>query len=136
MATSVFAGDSREPHRAMAEMNITPLVDVMLVLLIIFMVAAPMVTRSLDLRLPQATPPTQEEKPPHVELRVEGEGSFVLDGVLLSERGLAAALGDAARAAPGTVLEVRVDGDADYQAFTTALATARRSGLTNIAMQQ
>jgi biopolymer transport protein ExbD len=136
MATSVFAGDSREPHRAMAEMNITPLVDVMLVLLIIFMVAAPMVTRSIDLRLPQVDRQAQAEKPPHVSLRVEGEGSFVLDGVPLSERGLAAALGEAARVAPGTVLEVKVNEDADYQAFTTALATARRSGLTNIAMQQ
>ena len=53
MATSMFADDSRGTGgRMITEMNITPLVDVMLVLLIIFMVAAPIATRSLDLTLP------------------------------------------------------------------------------------
>src|SRR4249919_1052971 len=75
MATSMFAGDSGRgtQGRTMAEMNITPLVDVMLVLLIIFMVAAPMVTRSIDLRLPQTPPPgPQSIKPPHLSLGVRG----------------------------------------------------------------
>jgi biopolymer transport protein ExbD len=120
----------------MAEMNITPLVDVMLVLLVIFMVAAPMVTRSIDLRLPQ-TPPRGPEvtKPPRLGLSVGSDGQLALEGVVLSERALASALGEAAHTAPNTIVEVSVSENADYQAFTTALAVARRSGITNIAMR-
>ncbi|QNP41990.1 ExbD/TolR family protein [Lysobacter solisilvae (ex Woo and Kim 2020)] len=138
MATSVFAHDSRgtTQPRAMAEMNITPLVDVMLVLLIIFMVAAPMATRSIEMRLPQASPRPQTEKPPQLELLVQGEGRFILDGAVLTRDALAAVLAQTARTAPDTVVNVRVSEDADYQAFTTAIATTRRSGLSNVALQE
>lgn len=137
MATSMFAGDSGSGRgvqgQPMVEMNITPLVDVMLVLLVIFMIAAPMVTRSIDLKLPQLPPP--DTQPPHLSLRVLGAGQFALEGAALSEQALASALGDAARHAPDTIVDVAVSENADYQAFTTALATARRSGISNIALQ-
>jgi biopolymer transport protein ExbD len=137
MATSVFAGDSRTSGHAMAEINITPLVDVMLVLLIIFMVAAPMVTRTLDLRLPQAPPiDTSVTKPPRLNLSVQGDGSYLLDGVLLSERALQSALADVARGAPATIVAITTSDDADYQAFTGALAAARNGGITNIALER
>ena len=140
MATSMFAGDSGSDRgvqaQPMAEMNITPLVDVMLVLLVIFMIAAPMVTRSIDLKLPQLPPPdTQVTRPPHLSLRVLGDGQFALEGAALSEKALASALGAAARHAPDTIVDVAVSENADYQAFTTALATARRSGISNIALK-
>ena len=138
MATSMFAGDSRGTgDRVIAEMNITPLVDVMLVLLIIFMVAAPIATRSLDLTLPQRREPLPDTvKPPHLRLVVQGDGQFSLDGAALGEQALSAALRNAARATPNAIVDVTVSEDADYQAFTSALAAARRSGLTNIALQR
>lgn len=135
MATSVFAVDSASRHRdhAMAEMNITPLVDVMLVLLIIFMVAAPLATRSIDLRLPQVSDKNQQtEKPPQLDLLVQADGSYLLDGVVMSQSGLRAALADAARGAPGSIVAIAASENADYQAFTTALAAARTSGIRNI----
>jgi biopolymer transport protein ExbD len=131
----MFAGDTGTGRAVMAEMNITPLVDVMLVLLVIFMIAAPMVTRSIDLKLPQATPDKPMPPPPHLSLRVLGDGQFTLDGTALGEPALATALSDAARRAPDTILEVAVHQDADYQAFTTALATARHNGIRNIALR-
>jgi len=136
MATSMFAGDTGRgtAGRAMAEMNITPLVDVMLVLLIIFMVAAPLATRSLDLRLPQPSP-RPDPVPPHLSLSVRGDGQFALDGVVLGEAALATALLAAARTAPNAIVDVSVSESADYQAFTTALAATRHSGLTNIALK-
>ena len=137
MATSMFAGDSRTTgDRMITEMNITPLVDVMLVLLIIFMVAAPIATRSLDLTLPQRPPPQPDTKPLHLRLGVHGAGQFSFEGAVLSERALSAALGNAARATPHAVVDVTVSENADYQAFTSALTAARRSGFTNIALQK
>ena len=137
MATSVFGDDSRTSGHAMAEINITPLVDVMLVLLIIFMVAAPKVTRTLDLRLPQAPPTdTPVAKPPRLNLSVQGDGSYLLDGVVLSERALQSALTDVARSAPAAIVAITTSEDADYQAFTGALAAARNGGITNIALER
>jgi len=135
MATSMFAGDSGSSRAVMAEMNITPLVDVMLVLLVIFMIAAPIATGSIDLKLPQARPDKPIAPPPHLSLRVLHDGRFTLEGAAISEAALASALTDAAHRAPGTILDVAVSENADYQAFTTALATARHSGISNIAMQ-
>ena len=134
MATSAFADNGRS-DRAMAEINITPLVDVMLVLLVIFMIAAPLVTRSLDVRTPQAGDPASD-KPPRIALTVQADGSFLLDGAVFSARTLQPALLEIARTAPRTVIEIGASGDADYQGFTHALSAARNSCITNIALQR
>jgi biopolymer transport protein ExbD len=133
MATSAFSDNSRS-DRAMAEINITPLVDVMLVLLVIFMIAAPMVTRSLDMRIPQ--PGNGTEKPTRIALTVQADGSFLLDGAVLSTRALQPALAEIARTSPNTIVEIGAAGEANYQGFTDALAAARNSGIANIALQK
>ena len=131
MAASTYAPRLR--NDAMAEMNVTPLVDVMLVMLVIFMIAAPAITKTLPMNLPipSETPP---EPPPRAELRVDANGGFVLDGRVLNEAGLQAALDDIARRDPTTVLNVSAAAEAEYQGFATALAAAQGSGLGNIAM--
>lgn len=131
MAASTYAPRLR--NDAMAEMNVTPLVDVMLVMLVIFMIAAPAITKTLPMNLPipSETPP---EPPPRAELRVDAKGGFVLDGRVLNEAGLQAALDDIARRDPTTVLNVSAAAEAEYQGFATALAAAQGSGLGNIAM--
>ena len=131
MAASTYAPRLR--NDAMAEMNVTPLVDVMLVMLVIFMIAAPAITKTLPMNLPipSETPP---EPPPRAELRVDANGGFVLDGRVLNEAGLQAALDDIARRDPPTVLNVSAAAEAEYQGFATALAAAQGSGLGNIAM--
>lgn len=133
MATSVFAenaGGARSSH-PLAEINITPLVDVMLVLLIIFMVTAPLLTRTIDLGLPQSGGSLQLDR---ISLVVNADGTYLLDGAPVASTGLSQALAQTARNAPETVLEISASGEADYQAFTGALATARSSGLTRIGL--
>ena len=135
MAVSAFPSDTRYHRRDVAEINITPLVDVLLVLLVIFMVTAPVASARLDVRLPQVSPPQPMEPPPRVELRVQADGVYLLEGRMLNGDELPGALREIARQAPTTVLQISAAQEADYQAFARALAHAQRSGLDNIAMQ-
>ena len=137
MAVSAFyLSDSRShgDHREVAQINITPLVDVMLVLLVIFMMAAPALTGRIDLRLPQST--VRPDTPPtRVELQVEGAGGFRLDGVVLSRADLPQALRELVQRSPHAVVQIAAHADADYQDFAWTLAEAQRSGVRDIAWQ-
>lgn len=136
MAVSAFHESRRSAHDTeMSQMNITPLVDVMLVLLIIFMVATPVMTGKIDLRLPQRGIPSGEP-PPRVTLQVDASGQFRLDGVVLGRTELPQALRELARSDARTVLQIDANADAEYQDFAWMLAEAQHSGLREIAWQQ
>jgi biopolymer transport protein ExbD len=118
---------------AMAEMNVTPLVDVMLVMLVIFMITAPALTRVLPMNLPRPSPVTPPAPPQRIDLRVEAAG-FVLDGRALDAPALRVALAEAARRAPATVLHVSAAADSEYQGLATGLDAARGAGMGNVAL--
>ncbi len=130
MAFSVSVRDSM-----VAEMNITPLVDVMLVLLVIFMVSAPLVTQPIQASLPQSTPPIEVTKPPSLRLTVGDDGSYRLDDRPLTSTELWQRFDDAVIADPRTTLRVSAASNADYQRVVTALAEARQRGIGDIAVQ-
>lgn len=132
MAVSVFAQSPRG-DQAIAQINITPLVDVMLVLLVIFMVTAPALTDTLDLRLPHPSRQRADVPPARLTLYVRGSGEFELAGQRLAGSQLEDALHTVARRAPHTLLEIDAGADAEYQGFAKALGAARASGLENIA---
>ncbi|MEJ1097455.1 MULTISPECIES: biopolymer transporter ExbD [unclassified Pseudoxanthomonas] len=133
MAFSDSAVSSR--GSALAEINITPLVDVMLVLLVIFMVTAPMLTRSINLSLPQPTPETVITKPLQLRLEVAADGTYRLDDRPLSLADLRQRLEEASVSDPKAVLSVETASDADYQPVVAALAAARNGGLTHISIR-
>ncbi len=124
---------ARPESDTMADMNITPLVDVMLVLLIIFMVTAPLLDLRIPMTLPQA-PPAQTQPPEPRVLAVDAGDLFRLDGVAMTPRDLEQALGDWRSAQPDGVLRLAVDPEADYQSAATAMATAQRAGVQNIGL--
>lgn len=131
MAFSATARDS-----AVAEMNITPLVDVMLVLLVIFMVSAPLLTKTVDAALPQVAPPSRDTiKPLQMQLDVADDGSYRLDGRSLTQSEVWERLGEAAISDPHAVLRVHASSGADYQQVVTALAEARNRGIANLSVQ-
>ncbi|TZF89859.1 ExbD/TolR family protein [Cognatilysobacter lacus] len=134
MAAAAYAPHPR--NHAMAEMNVTPLVDVMLVLLVIFMITAPAITRALPMNLPQPGPETRPAPPAQMHLRVGSTGAFVLDGRPLNADELRSALADAARLKPDAVLHVAAAQDTEYQGFATALEAAQGSGIENIALDE
>ena len=118
-------------HAQAASINITPLVDVMLVLLIIFMVAAPALTHTLSMQMPGTTklaPPPATD----VRLQIGIAGDYTLDGRLVARETLVHALRDALAQSPGLRLRIAAVDDSDYQAFVTAIAAARQAGIRNV----
>jgi biopolymer transport protein ExbD len=130
MAFSASVRDS-----AVAEINITPLVDVMLVLLVIFMVSAPMVSRPLAASIPQENKFVEPIKPPMLLLEVGDDGAYRLDGRLLTQGQLGERLQDSLITDPRTVLTVHATSNADYQRVVTAMAEARDRGVVHIGVQ-
>jgi biopolymer transport protein ExbD len=130
-----MAFSATERNSVVAEMNITPLVDVMLVLLVIFMVSAPLLTKTVDASLPQVTSDDPAIKPLQLQLDIGDDGSYRLDGRLLSQSELGARLGEAAISDPRAVLRVHGSSAADYQQVVTALAEARSQGIANLSVQ-
>lgn len=119
--------------RAIAEMNITPLVDVMLVLLVIFMIAAPALSHTLSWSLPHTG--IKVDKPPQtLNLQVQSGDVLRLDGLALSRSELATALTAASARDPGLLVKVAVDPEADYAAAVSAMATARNAGVENLSV--
>ncbi len=123
--------DSRQD--AISEMNITPLVDVMLVMLVIFMIAAPVFSKAIPLNLPQ-TGPDQPDPPPPIELRIDAAGEVFLGGQPMPVSALSSVF-SAERERAGTqpvILSIDANGEADYQVVAKVLAVAQNAGLGNI----
>ena len=117
---------------AVAEMNITPLVDVMLVLLVIFMVSAPLVSLPISASLPQQVL-TATSKPLQLQLDVAANGSYRLDDRPLAPDQLWRRLEEAVVSDPQTALQVHAE--ADYQHVVTALAQAHQRGITQVSVR-
>ena len=130
MAFSATVRDS-----AVAEMNITPLVDVMLVLLVIFMVSTPLVSRPISASLPQRATRAIPFTPLQLQLTVAADGSYRLDDRPLAPAQLWQRLDDALVSDPRAMLRVMAEPEADYQHVVTALAQAREIGITAISVQ-
>ena len=123
MTASVFARPQPQAA-AMAGINITPLVDVMLVLLVIFMVTMPIRSESIDLTLPGTIDVQPVPRPEPVQLQVQADGSALLDGVRVELPALATELRAQHAQAPDAALSLDGSGDAEYRAFAFALAAA------------
>jgi biopolymer transport protein ExbD len=127
----VGLGDERP--RPMSEINTTPLVDVMLVLLVIFMLTAPLLNHAIRLDLPDvaAAPAVAPAAP--VTVSIDAEGRVFWDDQLLADAAaLRARLADAARATPPPELHLRADRQARYQSIAEVMAAAQAAGLTRL----
>ncbi|AKC87015.1 ExbD/TolR family protein [Pseudoxanthomonas suwonensis] len=121
----------------LAEINVTPLVDVMLVLLIIFIVTAPIVARPIDVALPQATDRRIErpDPPPPVELRLDAANQLTWNGTPIGAGELRARMQAQAQSHAGNLPELRIasDPDSQYEALVRILAAADATGMRRIA---
>ena len=125
-------GTQDETDDVMNEINMTPLVDVMLVLLIIFIITVPVMKHSVNIDLPRATSTPQDAKPETIRLSVDAQGRYFWNEQELPEADLLPRLQEASRREPQPELHLRGDKEARYERVALALAAAQRAGLRRI----
>jgi biopolymer transport protein ExbD len=116
----------------MAEINTTPLVDVMLVLLIIFIITAPLMTHSVPVDLPRASSTPTPEKPLTLPVSITADGGVFLNGEKLDGDALEARFRDAVARDRGAELHLMADRAVRYEAVAETMSAARRAGVAKI----
>ena len=115
-----------------AEINVVPLVDVMLVLLVIFIITAPLLTNSVKIDLPKASSSANETKPDHIEFGIKENGELFWNGVPVTQAELGARFAEAAKRQPQPELHLRADAHADYDYVAKVMSAAAKAGLSRI----
>jgi biopolymer transport protein ExbD len=126
---SLDANDDNEP---LAEINMVPLIDVMLVLLIIFMVTAPLLTHAVKVDLPKASSSANITKPDNVQLAIDGGGRVFWNGEAVDAAQLAARAKAAAALQPQPELHIRAERTTPYEKVAQVMSEAARAGLVRI----
>jgi len=125
-----FGSFSQEGRSApMSEINMVPLIDVMLVLLIVFMITAPLLTHSIKIDLPSASSQTTNEKPDTITLAVDEAGALYWNNEAIGEDELMARLVEAATSDVQPELHLRADRDTRYQRLAELMSKARQAGI-------
>jgi len=132
MAFSIGGGE--EGPEEMAEINVTPFIDVMLVLLIVFMVAAPLSTVDTPVDLPVSTAPPQDRPQDPLWLTVAVEGDLILGDRRLAPEALAAALDAATGGQRDTPVFLRADQTIAYGRLMAVLNALRGAGYLKVAL--
>jgi biopolymer transport protein ExbD len=125
-------GTQDDTDDVMNEINMTPLVDVMLVLLIIFMITVPVMKHSVEVDLPRANSQPQDVKPQTVRLTVDAKGQYWWNEAPVSDQDLPRMLRAAAARDPQPELHIRGDKDVRYERVAQALSAAQQAGLRRI----
>ena len=124
--------DSRRHQGPMAEINVVPLVDVMLVLLVIFIITAPLMTNAVKIDLPKASSNQNITKPDHVEFGIREDGSFFWNGEQVEISSLPGRFALEAKKQPQPELHIRADRLARYELVAQVMSGAAKAGLTRI----
>ena len=126
---SLEGGDDNEP---LAEINMVPLIDVMLVLLIIFMVTAPLLTHAVKVDLPRAASAPNVTKPDNVQLAIDAGSRVFWNGEAVDGEQFAARLKAAAAQQPQPELHIRAERTTPYEKVAQVMSEAARQGLVHI----
>ncbi|CUI05782.1 biopolymer transporter ExbD [Massilia sp. P8910] len=116
----------------MSDINVTPMVDVMLVLLVIFIITAPMFTHAVKLDLPRAQAAAVRQQPATVTIAIDAAGALHWSGEQVDPAGLDARLTQAARQAPQPELQLRADKNTRYEVVAQVMAAAQSHGLSKL----
>jgi biopolymer transport protein ExbD len=128
-----FGGFSKSGEAApMAEINMVPLIDVMLVLLVIFIITAPLLTHAVKIDLPKASSAPNVTRPDHVELAIRANGEVFWNGQPVDGAQLAPRMAAAAKIDPQPEIHLRADRTTPYEKVAQVMSAAAKAGLTRI----
>jgi len=127
-----MAFQNNSDQEMMSEINVTPLVDVMLVLLIVFIVTAPLLSQSLDVNLPKTAAVAGRMDTRQQILTINAQGQLSLESIVLNDEELAQKLSDSAAATDRFELHVHADADVPYGRVAQIMAIAQRAGVSKL----
>ncbi len=116
----------------MAEINTTPLVDVMLVLLIIFIITAPLMTHSVQVELPRAASAPTPEKPLTLQVSIDADNAVFVGSEAVDRNSLESRFRDAVATDANVEMHLKADRSTRYESVAETMSAARRAGLTKI----
>ncbi len=123
----------QEEQQVMAEINTTPLVDIMLVLLIIFLITIPIITKTVPVKLPKAVNIATKTKPENIVISVDVNGGIWWNGLLMADRdALIKRVVVEAVKVPQPEVHIRGDRGVRYEAIGRTLYSIQRGGLTKV----
>ena len=132
MATNIRVDDEEE-NAVMSEINTTPLVDVMLVLLIIFLITIPVITKTVQVMLPKAVNIPTQTKPENITIAVDKDGNIYWNNALMADRDalIQRVAGEAVKV-PQPEFHIRGDREARYEAIGRVLYSIQRGGIVKV----
>jgi biopolymer transport protein ExbD len=125
-------GTQDDTDEVMNEINMTPMVDVMLVLLIIFIITVPVMKHAVNIDLPRASNVPQDAKPETIRLSVDAAGDYYWNETKVTEEAMLLQLKAAATQNPQAELHIRGDKAVRYERVATAMAAAQQAGVRKI----
>ena len=125
--------DRKNASSPMAEINMVPLIDVVLVLLVIFIVTAPLMTHAVKLDLPKAVSQPDIQKPEKIEFSINATGDLFWNGQPLSREDAQARFAEAGQKRPQPEVYLRADQGVAYRFVAETLADASKAGLSKVA---
>jgi biopolymer transport protein ExbD len=124
--------DSKNANAPMADINMVPLIDVMLVLLVIFIITAPLLTNAVKLELPKASSQVNELRPDKIEFAIDAAGQLYWNGEPVARADAAQRFVLEARKNPQPEVHLRADQNVAYRTVAQTLADASKAGLTKV----
>ena len=125
-------GTQDETDDVMNEINMTPMVDIMLVLLIIFIITVPVMKHAVSIDLPQASNQAENIKPETLRLSVDAQGAYFLNEIPIPDTDLTPQFKAAAAQNPQPDMHIRADKNVRYERVAQAMAAAQQAGLRKI----
>ena len=125
--------ERKSSSQPMAEINMVPLIDVVLVLLVIFIVTAPLLTNVVKLDLPRATANAELQKPEKIEFAIDAQGGLFWNGERLTREDAIARFAEAGQRRPQPEVYLRADQTVPYRYVAQTLADASKGGLSKVA---
>ncbi len=130
MAFGGLTNDSGDGDNA--EINMIPLIDVMLVLLVIFIITAPMMTHAVKVNLPQASSQPNEVKPETIQLSIQADGAVFWNAEAVDAAAWKTRMATAAQQIPQPEIHLRADGNLAYRHVAQIMADAAHAGLSKL----